>query len=337
MEIQCVWGYEKLPLEIRERLADANIYYSKDWDAYTKARNEEMCYLWNEHYILNIRVKSVLFISGGILDSEPFIWNGCGLQEEESEFITECCRYLKKTKIAWVECGPGANFKVYPKGGIVLKRGNYILDLQHSEEELFKIVHSKQRNMIRRGKKEGVELKREGETLLQDYKEIEDQVWDRNHMAHKSLEYYKTMAQYLPNSSSVVMAYKDDVPQAGGVFLYTPAMAYYHHGASRSNPVPGAHAYLMWEQFLYLKEKGVKKLNFVGYRKDLDPSNKGYKIQHFKERFGGELVETYFFKYVSKKLMFFFYRVAMMILAHETYHDFYDNQSKDFPELNQKD
>lgn len=334
MEIQCTWGYVNLPSDIKNQLVNANIYYSSQWDSYTRARGERMCYLWDENYILNIRVKTVLFLSGGILDSEPFALSYNTSSSAEAQFLTDCCHYLKKTKITWVECGPGACFQTYPQGAVVLRRGNYVLDLRHSDDELMKIIHSKQRNMIRRAMKENVTLKRNSLPLLKDYKSIEDEVWERNEMPCKPLSYYETMYNSLPDSCSIAVAYQDNVPQAGGIFLYTPTMAYYHHGASHSGCTPGSHAYLLWDEFLYLRDKGVQKINFVGYRPGLDPSSKGYRIQHFKERFGGQLVGTYFFKYVSRRFLFFLYRLSQMILNHENYHDFYDTQSKDYPELN---
>jgi len=313
-KISETWDRKSLPRQVLAKLETANVFYSEEWFGYTKARGEKLCYLYNDRYIMEIRVKSVLFLSGGLLDSEPFCLAGEDSLEAQSAFLEEVCRHLKRRrKIHWIQTDTAASFRIYPKGAFTFGTGTYMLDLEHNtEEELFKLVHSKNRNMIRRGEREGVELVREGAHLIEDYKMLEDRVWERSHRGTRPLSYYKTLLSHMPNTSTLVMGYKDGEPQAGGLFLYSQAMAYYFHGASKDHPVPGAHNYLIWEEILWMKARGVKMLNFVGYRRkrEEDPTSKQYGIQKFKEKFGGSILETYDFRYTVSPLMFFIYRVA---------------------------
>lgn len=337
-DIQETWRRESLPVFVQEKLNEANVFFSEEWYQYTKARGEKLCYVFNRNYVLEIRVKSVLFLSGGLLDSEPFCLSGEDTLEGQMAFLEAVCRHLKrKQKIHWIQTDTAACFQVYPKGAYTFGTGTYILDLENnSEEELFKLVHSKNRNMIRRGEREGVQLIWDDPETIKDYKWLEDQVWDRSKRGTRPLSYYTTLLKSMPHTSTLLMGYKDGEAQAGGLFLFNKAMGYYFHGASKDHPTPGAHNYLIWKEILWMKEHGVKMFNFVGYRRkrEEDPTSKQYGIQKFKEKFGGSVLETFDFRYTVSPLMFFIYRVANVILYHGNFKDEYEIRSKHFPEYN---
>ena len=337
MNITLCADRDSLPDKIKSALEDANVFFSSDWYAYTRHRGEEIVYIYSDAYILAMRVKKVRFLKGGILDGETFVYSD-PVDGTEKEFLNAACAKLKKTKtVDWVQTEISSCFMDYPDGAVTYGAGNFILDLENNtEEELFKKVHSKNRNMIRRGQKEGIEIRR-GPELAADYKSVEDQVWAREHRAPRSLEHYTEMLDNMPDTTSIAVAYnRDGVPEAGGIFLYTKAMGYYHHGASKDDPTPGAHNYLIWEQILYLKSIGVKKLNFVGYRRpsEVNPNIKAYGIQNFKERFGGDVLEAYAFRYNCSDIKFAIYRLASVILYKEDYGDAFAVRSKHYPEMN---
>lgn len=337
-KIKEAWDRKDLPDKIISKLDNANVFFSEEWFNYTKARNENICYLWNDIYILVIRVKKVAFLRGGILESEPFKILENENESNEKKFITDCCNFIKKNKkIDWVQTEISANFLTYPENAVVYGAGNFILDIENaSEEELFKKVHSKNRNMIRRGEKEKIKIIREGNQLVEDYKKIEDQVWKRSNSKVRDLEHYKQILDNMPNTSSLVIGYKDNIPEAGAIFLYNKQMGYYYHGASKDKQTPGAHNYVIWEEILYLKSLGVKKINFVGYRRktEINPNVKAFGIQNFKERFGGDVLETYGFKFVCSKFKYIIYRLTNVLLYHNSYKDVFDKRSKHYPEYN---
>ena len=340
MTVNETWSRAELPAGILEKLKDANVFFSEDWYQYTLVRGETICYLYSDSYVLAIRVKAVFFLKGGIMDSEPFPL-GERTDETEKDFLESCCRQVKKSKkIDWIQTEISSCFLTYPAGATVFGGGNFILDLQDCDEEgLFQKMHTKNRNMIRRGERENIEIRRSGEHLLEDYKALEDQVWARSKRAPRSLEHYQELIDKMPDTLSLAVAYNQEgVPEAGSIFLYTTAMGYYHHGASKDHPTPGAHNYLIWKQLLYLKEKGVKKINFVGYRRpsEVNPNIKAFGIQNFKQRFGGDVLEAYGFRVTVNKLHFKLYRLASVILYRETYKDLYDIRSEHYPEYNQK-
>lgn len=140
----------------------------------------------------------------------------------------------------------------------------------------------------------------------------------------------------MPNTASCAVAYKDGIPEAGAIFLYSNVMGYYYHGASKTKPTPGAHNYLIWDEILYLKGLGVKKINFVGYRreKEVGLNSKALGIQKFKEKFGGDVLLTVSFKYEFSKIKYKLYRIANMIVNREGFKDRYDFRKRNYPEYN---
>lgn len=335
MEVRATYKRDELPSWILERLDEANVFFSREYDAYTCARGERTCYLWSPQFVMPVRVKRVAILAGGSLDTEPFALDPDATADDLQSFFDACCAHIKRHHVAhWVETGISSCFTVYPtlKGGVSYRSGNLVLDLSKSEDELLKGMHGKQRNMVRRGEREGVEIVRgTGPELRHDYKSIEDQVWERVGYAKREESHYDLLFDSMPSSSTLAIAYKDGVPQAGIILLESKAMAYYHHGASRNRPTPGAHAYLMWREICRLREEGVRALNMEGFTREPDPDSKVFGIQQFKMRFGVEVVDTYDFKYVASKPMHAAYREAVVLRYHGTFEDIYDRNEKRYP------
>lgn len=329
---------DSLPDILLDKLSDANVFFTEEYYDYTISRNEEIYYFWNNRYILPVRVKKRFIFSAGILDSEPFCLTSEKSLKYEKNFLNKLCEYIKKNHLLdWIQSEISANFLVYPDNSVVYGAGNYILDIEnYTKEELFSKLHSKNRNMVRRGQREGVLILREGDNLISDYKQVEDQIWERNDTPPRSLKYYNRISEHMPNTSSYAVAYKDGIPEAGAIFLYTSAIGYYHHGASKTNPTPGAHNYLIWDEILHLKHLGVKKINFVGYRREKEAvlNCKALGIQKFKERFGGDVMLTYSFKYEFSKIKYKLYRIGNLIINKESIKDRYDFRKNNYPEYN---
>ncbi len=334
-------NWYEIPKAIQDKLTEATVFYSCEWYEYNKARNEMILYCWDDSYIIAVRIKKVLFLKGGILDSEPFCFRNNDSFEKQQRFLNQFCNLVKKERMSdWIQTEISANFLSYPTGAVVFGAGNFMLTLENcSDEELLQKMHSKNRNMIRRGMREGITVSRSGKNLISDYKSVEDQVWERQGRPTREIEHYSDIVQYMPTTSSVAVAYNQaGVPEAGVLFLYTNAMGYYHHGASRTDHTVGAHNYLLFRQLCYLKNNGVKKVCFVGYRRESEHgrNSKADSIQKFKEKFSDQTLETFGFKVEFNKLNYKLYRFANMIINKEQYEDLYDSRSKNYPEYNKR-
>ncbi len=160
----------ELPNEILDKLADANVFFSWEYYDYIKARNEEIYYLFNNKYIIPVRVKKAFILRAGLLDSEPFCLTSENSLKDQKTFLNKCCNYIKKYHLLdWIQSEITADFQVYPDNAVVYGSGNYILDIEnHTEQELFSKLHSKNRNMVRRGEREGITVMRGSDMLFSD-------------------------------------------------------------------------------------------------------------------------------------------------------------------------
>lgn len=327
-------SFEALPLELQKKTDSFNLFYSKSYEKNVNFRGQRQIYIWDDCFILVARVKKVLFEQGAVLETEPQVIMPGG---DEVGFLTEAMKELGKHRVQWTVCATTARFQAYPAGARVVPCGNFIIDLTLSEEELFKNVHSKHRNTIRRGEKAGLELKIGHEELIEDYAKTAIVTYKRSGQSTEGFKYYNGLTAELDNESVYFVIYKDGEVQSGALFYYNEQTAYYLHGASINHPEPGATNYLMWRAILYFKEKGVKEFSFVGYRFNPDEGSKLYGIQKFKERFGGELEKSYNFRYEQNKLAYWLYGLAMQIKANkpfEKFADAVDEQIAKYPELN---
>lgn len=245
--------------------------------------------------------------------SEPFVYNK---QESRSEsaFLDDLVREIMDQKICDFLFSPVAGlFSSYPHNSIRIRFGNYVLEIEKSEDEIFEGFTSKHRNMVRRGERSGLKIRFGGMELLDDYLMLDKMTWARSGKMSDNRQEYESILTCLKNYSMIAIAYKDRIPQCGILGIYNEAMFYYMYGASADKPEPGSTHYLQWRTMLYMKEHNVKAYNFVGARINEDPNSKYHAIQHFKKGFGGEMREGYLFKTIINKSKYkLFYKLRAL-------------------------
>jgi len=321
----CCDSYNKLPESIRIKLSGANMFYTSDYDRNVILRNQKVLYVWDETGILFCRIRERLFFKVAILDTEPFSFSE---EYNGKMFVNEAMQALKDSGVKWTFTNTTARFQQYPFHGAVVPSGDYIIDLTLSEEDLWSNVHSKHRNSIRRGEKDGLELLIGGTELLNEYVPLSNETYNRSNIQDGGYDYYKGLIDALDNCSIIMLAKNQEGCQAGGLFYYNREMAYYVHGASIRRPSPGATNYLLWRSILFFKEKGVKKFSFVGYHFNPDPDSKLEGIQRFKERFGGPLEPCYNFRFVQNSFVYNIYKVYMQLKNHHKLTGYQDSIDK---------
>lgn len=296
-KIKSVDSWEGLSLEIKEKIKEAPLFYAKDYEQYL-ITNNHVYYFYGYGYlqIVCVHVIAKLF-KYAIFPSEPFLYEQTKNPISEDVFLNEVIEELCRMKIQWTAVTPASSFfKFYPDCSRRIPWGNYVINLTLSEEELFKNVSSKHRNMIRRGEKSQIEVRYGGIEMLPDYMNLDKQTWERSGVNCNNEQEYKRCLTALPNNSFIGIAYKDSIPQCGLLGLYSKSCFYYEFGASAHKPEPGSTHYLQWRTILKMKDEGVQRYSFVGCRIDVDKDTKLSNIQHFKSGFGGELIESYLFK-----------------------------------------
>jgi aminoglycoside 3-N-acetyltransferase len=230
----------------------------------------------------------------------PLTKNGNRLsKKQEQDFLNKWVLFLVEKKIAHRITQPEnfAIFKSFPRYSISASFGTYYIDLENNtEEELFKKLHPKHRNVIKNAEKNSVTLLY-GKNFIEDFYLLYKQTMKRSNMFCQDISYFLNFYNNLGPSVICGVAYYNGIPQ-GGIFMpYTKFGAFYLYGSSAEKiEINGSINYLHWNTIKLLKQKGVKRYDFVGARLSDVSGTKLEGIQQFKKRFGAELEEGFLWK-----------------------------------------
>ncbi len=196
-------------------------------------------------------------------------------------------------------------------GQITMPFGTYIINLDLSEAELWKNLHSKHRNVIRRALKKEVEIKHELD--LTEFKVLLDHTYAKGGKSNRfNLKYLTSLQSNLKGSLIAAGAYHRGVLQAGLIVPFDQARGYYLHGATLPNCILGSSNLLHWEIIKELKSRGVKEYDLGGARRKTDdPRLRG--IFRFKARFGGEFIDCYYWEKILNKRAYTLYKALMRL------------------------
>lgn len=327
-----------LPAEIQEKCQSANVFYEEEYAEYLREVNSStVVYLYSECFVQIVEIHTIKRVfKTASLPSEPFALQEKFTFADVQEFLDEVLTVLQKNYcIDWQSVTPASSlFQCYPTHSKRIKFGNYIIDLEKSEEELFSSLDSKHRNMVRRGQKGEVQVKFGSLELLDDYMLLDRQTWARSGQAADHTDFYKTYVEHMPKHTMIGIAYKDGMPQCGLLGLYNAQMFYYMFGASADCPEPGSTHLLQWQNIIKMKDKGVKAYSFVGARINEDPDSKLHNIQHFKKGFGGSLVECYLFKTTLSSVKKALFEVLLKWRTGKTSDDVIDQELHKWRDIN---
>ena len=244
-------------------------------------------------YIVSVYIKSRFFFHYmrfvvGVLGSRD--------AADEKKFLNEVALYVKHNKLVDFIMAPhtSAVFKSFPDDAQFASFGSYVIDLTVSEEKLFKELHSKHRNVIRKAIKDGVVIsndpKYKDECIL-----CVNETLKRQHVIGISPSH----AIWLKANCSIDMyvAMYNGVVEGAGIFAWSDGLSsFYLYGGSKNGVHIGSLNLLQWTSILNMKKKGVKYYDFVGARINPREGSKQEGIQRFKSRFGGTLQEGYIWK-----------------------------------------
>lgn len=217
---------------------------------------------------------------------------------QEKSFLNSFISFIEQNRLAHRITQPAnlAIFHSYPDSSTHAPFGTYFLDLEQPEADLFANLHGKHRNVIRNAQKNNIELLF-GKDCIKDFFRLYEQTMKRSSMYCEPVSYFRSFYEVIPENILCGVAYYHGKAQ-GAVFIpFTRCGAFYLHGASADQvEVTGAMNYLHWKSILLMKEKGVKRYDFVGARLSNVSGTKLEGIQQFKARFGTSLEEGFLWK-----------------------------------------
>lgn len=167
---------------------------------------------------------------------------------------------------------------------------NILVDLNKSEEQLWKEVHSKRKNEIRRAEKEGTDS-----VILTDVASFEKcwpilrDVYRRARLPLPDRSLFKGLLEGENGSSCLqIFAAKNNGEIIGTLFAlcWKERVLDWYAGAYRQCLSKYPNDLLPWKAILWAKRNGYRTFDFGGAGKPGVP----YGVRDFKRKFGGELV-----------------------------------------------
>lgn len=300
---------------------------------FLKAQNPiEYGYIVKDNITLPFYINKKLFFKyivfpAGLIESQNTLY-------EAESFLEECVVFIKKTfPVDFILTEHTTSiFQCHPKNAYYCNFGSYILDLSQPEEVLFKNLHGKNRNAIRKAQKDNLEISFDENVFFECISLIID-TFKRQNLKCPNLEYFLNLKKHLQDEVIFcVVRYKGVIQGSAIISFSVNNNAYYMFGGSIINNHSGALNFLHWEIIKILKNKNVVNYDFVGARINPEEGSKYEGIQRFKERFGGQLNTGFLFKMPINKLKYKLYYLLLFlnnIIKFKVYHgDIIDQEYK---------
>ncbi len=130
-----------------------------------------------------------------------------------------------------------------------------------------------------------------GKTYVEAFFDLLDETTKRDGFAHNSLSYYQHFIETLElySAGGLLVAEKDGILHAAGIFAYWNDTAIYYYGASSSDTMirrDMATYLLQWEAIREGMKRGCKTYDFLGI--SADGTGKLAGVTEFKLRFNPE-------------------------------------------------
>lgn len=272
--------------DIRQSEIWAKYLESMGWRSYKTSRN------------INIEILHTK-IGGMVKIQRPPVMSELDLIEIES-----ICKKYKSLFIK-IEVNENQDMEVFAKYGYVQSlfplspTSTVYIDLEKTTDELWANVHSGAKYKINRAKREGAKVlfyqNPPEDKLRLYYDEILKQTGMRKGFYVQPFADLMLRSKLSGDEFYLCMAYDSANNLCGGkIYMgYKDMVLYLHGGTTKAGLANNIGYLILWESFLYLKEKGYKILDLEGRDDKRYPTfTKNWEgFSHFKEKFGGVNIE----------------------------------------------
>jgi serine/alanine adding enzyme len=234
----------------------------------------------------------------GRLSARSIIWGGPlvrnndirlleAIMKEYDRVIKEKAIYTQVRNIfnmAW------AKTDMAKLGFIYEEHLNILIDLEKSEEQLWKDVHSKRKNEIRRAEKEGTSF-----AVFTNIDSLEkcwlilNDVYQKARLPLPDISLFKGLVDWEDRSFHLIIFAAQNNGKIIGTLLalcWRERVLDWYAGSYQEYLSKYPNDLLPWESILWAKRNGYKTFDFGGAGKPRVP----YGVRDFKMKFGGELV-----------------------------------------------
>src|SRR5262249_53478894 len=232
---------------------------------------------------------------------------------EEREFLNGVVEHFRAAADIIIPSGNHAIFQAYPEGAIHGPYGTFLNDLELSEEVLQSGIRKTFRQNIRKAATAGVQIKN-GSQYLEIAYQLVAETLQRSEVKFRSFADFKNKIDAFGEYVRVFVAEHEGVVQGCMVAPFSAHSAYNCYAGSREKPILGSMHLLHWEAMRQFKQMGVKRFDFQGVRVKPDKGSKQEGIMHYKQGFGGQLLQGYLWKFPLRPLKSFAYTLVVRLL-----------------------
>ncbi len=229
----------------------------------------------------------------------PPVSNGSRLTEEaEKTFLENFKSFCKKENICDFIIPPMhySLFNSVPKESYYTDLGIIVVDLQKSEEELFKAFSSNYRNEVRKAQAENLQVQFDNSQFSPFYSLYKSTHQKQGIYFDPEMELKNLIESLGEKNCRIAVVRKGNEIYGASLVLFNADEAYYFQsGAIVNCPHPGANKLLQLEIMKWLKLQSVKRYVMGGYRLGDVSGTKYDGIQKFKMRFGAEVEKGFHF------------------------------------------
>jgi len=280
-------------------------------EKYLKCKSKNYGWIVNKDFILPFIIDKRLIFKRMVFTDKLICLSNYSI-DKEKRFLNKMIEFVQNQNICDFIAKPQANvfFNICPDNVECIKWGTYVTNIQKNDEELLKSFHSKHRNVIRKAIKEGVVVEETNNTEL-TYENIKTTLLRQKSPFYPSIKYINCLEK--SNALLLLIAKKDNIVQGSALIVYDNERGYYMYGGSVLKPFSGSINLLQYEAMKILRDKGVKKYDFVGARLCVEKGSKYEGIQRFKSRFGAEIEKGYVFRKVFNPIKFFLFNILVKV------------------------
>jgi serine/alanine adding enzyme len=168
---------------------------------------------------------------------------------------------------------------------------NYLIDLNKSQEDLWKNISETRRKQIKRAEKRGLSVKMEHKAdNIKEVYNVLMETYKRTRLEKEEIDIFLNCNNYLSANNNVryFMAYADEKLVGFRIVLIYKKYIYDWYAGNLSDYQSHyPNDLLVWEVLKWGNENGYTTFNFGGAGKPGIP----YGVREFKKRFGGRLVD----------------------------------------------
>lgn len=240
--------------------------------------------------------------------------NGGLSHDEEKAFLNSVVEHFRSAGAdIIIPSGNHAIFRAYPDLAVAGPYGTFVNNLEQPEEVLLGRIRKTFRQNIRKAAAAGVRIRCGLEFLDISYQLIAETL-QRSGVKFKNYEEFKSRMAAFGDSLKVFVAEHEGVIQGCMVSPFSEHTAYNCYAGSRPQPTLGAMHLLHWEAMKTFRSMGVKRFDFQGVRINPAKGSKQEGILHYKQGFGGELIQGFLWKCPLRPLQSFAYSMGVRLL-----------------------